>query len=479
MRGGSKKYSLELLQIIMECLQVGVPPSAIEPVIKIFAQMFDPGFKFYDGLPSMLHIQCHQSLSMIVGKLTVVVQLSAFKTWEQIFGDGTTIGTIPLQDIIILGLEHDVFQPLVLLALAINHIGENSDEVCDLVTSTIANSGKYLMNLKEVSEREFPKYQHNLSLLSELGLYKLAGTHSNTDTCNPACKFQCCLNAKVIEAVREHKAAQKKWIDDWGSAIPWEPIDDVQAEHLYVAMCWHHLRNIWVGGAEKQLSWYLRESYPDAMKDISDAMGSETQDDGKTLSLSNIACACKRLFTSLGHYQKSDWVDFEAWMQDFHPDVSLMLLLRACSGARQDIFPESSLTILNNWPYYVKFIEYQMEFKDKRDNLLYRALYCVLPSKQMTAVLRTMGIIDVAIIKPHHALAGSAHLWHVNCEEWCGVSSMPLVADVIHAALLKIQENPSLIVNRHFMMGITAKWRTWPALSGGFQSSHVIPEFYE
>ena len=72
-KGGRKKRLLKLLQLILECIVSGAPPSAIRFILLIFAQTFNPTIVI-EAIPCILYIcQCRSIL------LTVTKTLAALR----------------------------------------------------------------------------------------------------------------------------------------------------------------------------------------------------------------------------------------------------------------------------------------------------------------------------------------------------------------------------------------------------------------
>ena len=77
----------------------------------------------------------------------------------------------------------------------------------------------------------------------------------------------------------------------------------------------------------------------------------------------------------------------------------------------------------------------------------------------MTACLRVMCVLDVAVVKPHRMFAGKADVLHEDCAEWKGCASMCDIADGIHGALKELENNKAKFLDPDFMLGIFDKWK--------------------
>ena len=91
----------------------------------------------------------------IIGEVCAVFELSLANLWAQMFTDGTSLGTIPVQDIIISISEKDVFRPIILAAAIVFEDRKVAPAVCGIVTRTIEASGNHLAGVKEVMTRMY------------------------------------------------------------------------------------------------------------------------------------------------------------------------------------------------------------------------------------------------------------------------------------------------------------------------------------
>ena len=89
----------------------------------------------------------------------------------------------------------------------------------------------------------------------------------------------------------------------------------------------------------------------------------------------------RNIFSLKKCYVKRDGQRFQDWMETKHPDVLLVSLERACSGARQDICVMGACAIFWNRKYYIQFLHEQKRHKEKLDNKMVRALYIILSLK--------------------------------------------------------------------------------------------------
>ena len=135
-RGGRKQYSVKLVQIILEMIVNGTPPSSIRAILLIFAQTFDPTFDLKD-LPCLAYIRKCRSILITVTKVIAALRLSKAENWGQMFTDATSIAQVPLQDIILSLKDHDVIKPIVLLAATVLQNGKSADAVVDTICTAV------------------------------------------------------------------------------------------------------------------------------------------------------------------------------------------------------------------------------------------------------------------------------------------------------------------------------------------------------
>lgn len=294
-----------MLQIILECIVCGAPPSSIKAILVIFAQTFDTSIDMKE-MPSLSYIRRCRSILLTVTKTIASLRLSKAKQWSQMFSDATSIQLVPFQDIIFSLQESDVFKPVVLSAAAVLENGETADAVRDTVLTTIQESGDLLTGLTEVIEREHPEYIHNIPKSHEMTIGKLYDGFVTTDTCPAATKFNHSMQDSVIKG------------------------------------------NIWFKAVVTRLSKYLNEALEEHLSqfDPEDRIGT---------GMDNLVRLCEKYFGLQGNYAKGDGDRFQDYMEKNHPGVILLPLLRACSGARFDICIEGAAAIFWNRQFWIPF----------------------------------------------------------------------------------------------------------------------------
>ena len=132
----------------------------------------------------------------------------------------------------------------------------------------------------------------------EIDTAKLSKGVINTDTCNAAQKFRRILVEHIPGA--------------------------------YEYDCMHHLRNIWVGSAEKDLTSSLNTLLRDSLDEIDPKLRVST-------SISAIIRAIDKEFSLSANYPKGHGALFAQFMLEYHPGALLLHVERA-SGSIGKIF---------------------------------------------------------------------------------------------------------------------------------------------
>ena len=88
--GGASQYNTELVIMMLEMIDTGAAPSAIESLMIIFARTIDPNVK----IELLLHLRYTQNLQVVLhtlGEAIGIIQLSEFDNWDQLFTDATSV----------------------------------------------------------------------------------------------------------------------------------------------------------------------------------------------------------------------------------------------------------------------------------------------------------------------------------------------------------------------------------------------------
>lgn len=113
--------------------------------------------------------------------------------------------------------------------------------------------------------------------------------------------------------------------------------------------CMNHLRNVWLGNAEKVLTKDLNVHLRASLDKIDPKLRVNE-------SMSAIICAVDKEFSLSANYPKGHGKIFLEWIREYYPGVLLLHVERA-AGSRQDLCTEGSMATYMNYPYYVEFLD--------------------------------------------------------------------------------------------------------------------------
>ena len=275
----------------------------------------------------------------------------------------------------------------------------------------------FLQRWRDVTEREFPELLHLLPSPDGVDLNKLAGGAAMTDTCNGARKT---------------------------NRMTCEDVNGV-VHSLY---CHNHLRNVWVKNVLESLTSYLKDHLHDSLDEIAPELRVSP-------SFNSFARAFDKMFSLCANYPKGYGELFRQWMKENHAGELLLHVERA-AGGRQDVNSMAALAMFWNRNYCLEFMADILRFGGKRkDNILLNNLFVMQSSVEMISVTRLWSIFHIAIIMPMRWLAAKTHeLAEYN---W-GVISLGWVLDKLKLDLEAIVEDPQLIHDEEFMMGMMDEW---------------------
>ena len=270
---------------------------------------------------------------------------------------------------------------------------------------------------RDVTEREFPEMLHLLPTKDDITLQKLKDGGIMTDTCNSA---QSC-NSLISDEV-----------------------DGV----TYNLLCHNHLRNVWIKNVLESLTEHLRICLHDSLEEIAPEFR-------VSCSFVTFARAFDKMFSLCANYPKGWGEVFRPWLRENHRGELIFHVERAASGTRMDIAPMAALAIYWNRNPCVEFLEEMQVFCGREDNILANNLWHILTSTEMIAVTRMWSIFHLAIVMPIRWLAANTH--KLKEYNW-GYISMGKVLDKLKSDLESIVEEPELIHDESFMMGLMDKW---------------------
>ena len=101
--------------------------------------------------------------------------------------------------------------------------------------------------------------------------------------------------------------------------------------------CMHHLRNVWLGGAENALTSYLNVLLNDSLDNIDKNLR-------VSASISNLIRAFDKEFIIAANYRKGRGEVFKEWIKSNHPG-ELLLHVERSTGSCQDLLVEGAPSI--------------------------------------------------------------------------------------------------------------------------------------
>ena len=141
------------MQLVIEKLINGTPPSSIKSNIASFVALTNPSYKIKE-LPGLSLIRECCAAIQIIGETLTAYRIANAEKWEQVFTDGTSRRQIALQNLVVGLLNDGVMKPLILSSAIIseNETSEKQVEAIILKVSIL------LMDFKQT----LLLYQHTI-----------------------------------------------------------------------------------------------------------------------------------------------------------------------------------------------------------------------------------------------------------------------------------------------------------------------------
>ena len=257
---------------------------------------------------------------------------------------------------------------------------ERSATICESILDAIEDKGKLLTKWRDAYELLYDD-DHDIPLAEELTITKIANNGViTTDTCNGARK-----TAELLVAEIRALCIAKGMTED--------------EIRMYLLDCYNHLRNVWIGAMDKELSTHLSDVMQEDLDNIDPRLRVSTK-------FGVVLFALDKEFSLCCNYAKGDGEAFLAWMERYHPG-SFLLPVERSSGSRQDLTVEGAGAVYMNRTYYVDFLDECITANS--NNILQTKLFIVLTSSQMIAMSHVYAIFHVAICLPMRFLVGKAH----------------------------------------------------------------------
>ena len=434
----SKRWSLRIIQLILELLVAGTPPSSINASIVAFVKNLAPHVKVkINHLPSIWFIRRCRSVLLIVCQLLAAHRLANSPKCGAMHSDGTGRRQTEIVNLVISAFQEGdpSFVPIVFSASILPEDG-TADGIHESIITFLEEKKVWLAKWKAVIERDFPQYKHNINP-SELDIAKLAdGGLVMTDGCNTARSF----NRKMVATIKAKALAKRNSgfgdsvgsmiaasISDTATAASNEVLngveledddtqDDTQDEYsdsksipdvsvrsmtnnplVLEVYCHHHIRNIWWGALIKHTSRFLRDSLSGCLDNIDARLRVQP-------NMKNILRSLDKCFSFPANYPKGNGAEFQHWAKKFHPGVALYPVQRS-TGARHNMVLEGAVAAYINAWLYKLFLDEGLSTPDA-DNILEENLFIILSSMEMIALSRLFSILHFTINVPMRWLAG-------------------------------------------------------------------------
>ena len=292
-----------------------------------------------------------------------------------------------------------------------------------VVVVKLENLSAALVQWRMVIRREYPQRQDLLDYVpmpSSIDIAKIGNDGAiASDTCNAALKSR-----RILAGV----------VKDAGGVV--HEID-----------CVHHLRNIWIKAAAKEVSSFLSVFLGDSLQEIASIFRVSPD-------LLQVIRAYHKEFSLCCNYPKGHGDEFLVWMIENYPQEFLMHAERA-TGTRQDVICMGAGPIYKNRNLNLEFLDERLRVCGC-NNILQQNLFIILSSVEMIAVSRLFAILHVSICMPVRWLAGNTHkLAHRN---W-GARSIGRVFDILYDTLNRLLGDIRLIHHKSTMMNIFSELR--------------------
>ena len=317
---GGGSWSWELIEIILEMLSNGTPPSAIPSNIMATARHLLPSVDDVK-VPTVRYCQQLRRVLRAVAETLAAYSVGKMVRWRQLATDGTSRRQISLQNCVIAGQE-EVDGPItrVNMRIFIPEGGTAEQECGAIIDQVLKRGGQRLEVWGEEMATRHPDAKHDIPRATALNIAKLGGAGAiSTDTCNQARKLRALLKEEVKKAVQLQCGAR------WDAMTPAE---QEAAVHVVEIDCWNHLRNIWLGAAMNALSKSIKDELDDSLAQCDPRLRVSTE-------IEQLIRAIDKEFSQMGNYAKGHGAkQFGPWLKRTYPSDFVLTEERA-QGSRQ------------------------------------------------------------------------------------------------------------------------------------------------
>ena len=207
----ARRWPMHIIQLILELLVAGVPPSSVNASIVAFVKVTAPHIKILlEELPSIWFIRRCRTVLLTLCTLLAAHRLASAKKWGAFHSDGTGRRHLDIIDLTIT-IEEAVneYVPILFSASILPEDG-TAESQHDAILTFIEEKKRWLQRWMQVLTRDYPDYEHNINP-DGLTLAKLGdGGNSMTDGCNTARKFNGMMCDTIKRVTLEHWAAAEQ-----------------------------------------------------------------------------------------------------------------------------------------------------------------------------------------------------------------------------------------------------------------------------
>ena len=207
----ARRWPMHIIQLILELLVAGVPPSSVNASIVAFVKVVAPHIKILlEELPSIWFIRRCRTVLLTLCTLLAAHRLASAKKWGAIHSDGTGRRHIDIIDLTIT-IEEAIneYVPILFSASILPEDG-TAESQHDAILTFIEEKKPWLQRWTQVLTRDYPDYEHSINP-DGLTLAKLGdGGNSMTDGCNTARKFNGMMCDTIKRVTLEHWAAAEQ-----------------------------------------------------------------------------------------------------------------------------------------------------------------------------------------------------------------------------------------------------------------------------
>ncbi|KAL7536200.1 hypothetical protein ACHAXR_006982, partial [Thalassiosira sp. AJA248-18] len=417
-RRGGASYPLWVVQVSIEFLVHGTPPSAVPANIATLYEMLYG--KEPTDVPSAQFVRQIRAAVQVMGETITAIKLAnaPAEMWRQLFFDATTRRQTPFQAVIVGLMDNGVLDPVVVSSCIFLEDESAETSVENMIAKAkIESLKRRLDRLREVMVKHYPEFAHLVPSSDEIDLEKLREVLLTSDTCNVAQKERHIFSERI-------------------------------GGTTYNQDCHNHLRNVHTNGMENAITERLKIILKDSIDEIDVSLR-------VSAVFSSYCRAWDKFFSLNANYVKGQGEHFAPWFRVNHPG-ELLFHVENAQGSRQDLGMMAAPGIYMNREYCYEYADYLLRIPKKRDNILLRNLVTLMRSEEMIAVSRLFSIFFISYCMPLRWLAGKTA---TLAEYKWGPVSMGRALDTLREKMLEIADSPELCLDEDFMMNMFKEFR--------------------